>query len=105
MSFIFKDIKNHSRVEKTEFAEIINVDKLIIREATFKILNTAIIYNAEEEYYYTVATCINENNLIETINVEGFEIRPNILELRGAFIDYKEYEEESQVNCIGTIYY
>ncbi|MBU3129808.1 hypothetical protein [Clostridium tagluense] len=105
MSFIFKDIKSSGGVEKIEFAEIINVDRLIRREATFKILNTAIIYNAEEEYYYTLATCINEKNVIETISVEGFEIHANITELRGAYIDYKEYEEDSEVNCIGIIYY
>ncbi|MGH4124424.1 MAG: hypothetical protein ACREV6_15985 [Clostridium sp.] len=105
MSFVFKDIKNSNGVGKIEFAEIINVDRLIRREAIFKILNTAIIYNAEEEYYYTLATCINENNVIETISLEGFEIRANGIELRGAYIDYKEYEEYSEVNCTGTIYY
>ncbi|MBZ9686742.1 hypothetical protein G9F72_010440 [Clostridium estertheticum] len=105
MSYIFKNINNNDRVEKIEFAEIINVDRLIRREATFKILNTAIIYNEEEEYYYTLATCVNEKNVIETISIEGFDIHENVLELRGACIDYVEYEEDSEVNYTGTIYY
>jgi len=105
MNFIFKGIRYNNGVEKNEFEGIINVDRLIRREATFKILNIAIIYNAEEEYYYTVATCVNEKKVIETISVEEFEIHKNVIELRGAYIDYKEYEEGSEVNCTGTIYY
>jgi len=105
MSFLFKDRNNNDGVGKIEFAGIINVDRLIRREATFRILNTTIIYNGEEEYYYTLATCINENNLIETISIEGFEIHANVVELKGAYIDYVEYEEASDVNYTGTIYY
>ena len=105
MSFMYKEKNNNDVVEKIEFGEIINVDRLINREATFRILNTAIIYNGEEEYYYTLATCINENNVIETISIEGFEIHENVIELRGAYIDYAEYEVDSEVNYTGTIYY
>ena len=50
-------------------------------------------------------TCVNENNVIETISIEEFEINENIIELKGAYIDYEEYKEDSEVNCTGTIYY
>lgn len=105
MSFLFKDNKNNNRVEKIEFREIIDVHKLIKRQATFRILNTSIIFNGEEEYYYTLATCVNENNVIETISIEGFDIHENVIELVGAYIDYEEYEEDSEVNYTGTIYH
>lgn len=105
MSFLFKERNNNDVVEKVEFEEIINVAKLIIREATLRILNTTIIYNREEEYYYTLATCINEKHVIETISIEGFEIHENVIQLKGAYIDYAEYEEDSVVNYTGTIYY
>jgi len=105
MSFLFKDRTNNDGLEKIKFEEIIDVGRLIRREATFRILNTSIIYNVEEEYYYTLATCINENNVIETISIEGFEIHENVIELRGACIDFVEYEENSEINYTGTIYY
>ena len=105
MSFLFKEQKTNNPVEKIDFEKIINVDRLIRKEATFRILNTAIIYNAEEEYYYTLATCVNENSVIETISIEGFDIHENVIELKGAYIDYAEYEEDSEINYTGTIYY
>lgn len=105
MKFLFKDKYNNNGVEKNEFDKIINVDRLTIREATFRILNTAIIFNQEEEYYYTLATCINENNVIETISIEGFEILENVTALIGACIDYEEYEEDLEKNYTGTIHY
>lgn len=104
MSFIFKNRDNNLGLRKTEMGEIINVDRLIRRDATFRILNTAIIYNKDEEYYYTLATCVNENNVIETISIEGFQIHENVIELKGAYIDYEEVEEDSEVNYNGTIY-
>ncbi|MBU3144346.1 hypothetical protein [Clostridium sp. CF012] len=105
MSFLFKEQKNNAGVEKIEFEKIINVDRLIRKEATFRILNTAIIFNEEEEYYYTLATCVNEKNVIETISIEGFDIQERVIELKGAYIDYAEYEEDSEVNYTGRIYY
>lgn len=105
MSFLFKGGNNNQEVEKVKFQEVIDVNSLKKREAIFRIINTAIIYNGEEEYYYTLATCVNENNVIETISIEGFEIHENVIELKGAYIDYEEYEEDSEVNYTGTIYY
>jgi hypothetical protein len=104
MSFLFKDRDNNNETRKNEIRGIIDVDRLIRREATFRILDTAIIYNEDEEYYYTLATCINENNVIETISIEGFEIHENVSELKGAYIDYEEVEEHSEVIYEGTIY-
>lgn len=105
MSFLFKERKNNDGVEKIGFEEIINKRRTVIREATFRILNTSIIYNAEEDYYYTLATCVNENNVIETISIESFDIHENVIELNGAYIDYQEHEEDLEINCSGTIYY
>ena len=104
MSFLFKEQRKNNGLEKIEFEKIIDVIRLIRKEATFRILNTAIIYNEEEEYYYTLATCVNENNVIETISIEGFDIHENVIDLRGAYIDYAEYEENSKVNYTGRIY-
>ena len=59
------------------------------------------LYNDEEDYY-TLATCANENNIIETISIEGFEIHENVVELKGAYIDY---EQDSDINSTGIIYY
>ena len=102
MGFLFNDKESKNGVENMKFGKKINKNKLIIRSGTFKILNTAIIYNDEEDYYDTLATCVNEKNIIETISIEGFDIHENVVELKGAYIDY---EEDSQVNSTGTIYY
>jgi len=102
MSFLFKDKENNDGSQRNKFGKSLKKDRVIKREATFKILDTAIIYNDEEDYYDTLATCVNENNIIETISIEGFEIHENVIELKGAYIDY---EEDSEVNFTGTIYY
>lgn len=99
MDLFFKDKKNTSKLPKKY------PNKAIVRSATFRILYTAIIYNVEEDYYNTLATCTNENNIIETISIEEFEIHENVIELRGAYIDYEEYKDGSEINCTGTIYY
>ena len=105
MSFLFNKERNNDGTRRTEYGDIVNVSRMITREATFRILNTAIIYNAEEDYYYTLATCVNENNVIETISIEEFDIHDNVTELKGAYIDYAEYEEDEEINSTGTIYY
>ncbi|MGH4121510.1 MAG: hypothetical protein ACREV6_00975 [Clostridium sp.] len=105
MSFLFKEKKNNDGVEKIGFGEVLNDDKMIRRERRFRILNSVIIYNSEEDYYETLATCVNENNVIETISIEAFDISENVIELKGAYIDYQEYEEDSEINCTGRIYY
>ncbi|MBU3114080.1 hypothetical protein [Clostridium lacusfryxellense] len=86
------------------FVEILNENRDIIRQGRFIILNTSIIYNVEEDFYYTLATCVNDNNEIETISIEGFGIQENILDFKGAYIDYEEYKIDSQINYTGTIY-
>jgi len=104
MSFINKYKENDS-VKKNKFVEILNENREIIRKASFRILNTAIIYNEDEDFYYTLATCVNENNVIETISIEGFAILEDVIDFKGAYIDYEEYEQESETNYTGTIYY
>ena len=99
MNLFFKNKKENSTLSKKY------TNKAIVRRATFRILSTAIIYNIEEDYYDTLATCANEKNVIETISIEEFEIHENVIDLRGAYIDYEEYKEDSEVNCTGTIYY
>ncbi|MBW9152241.1 hypothetical protein [Clostridium estertheticum] len=100
---LFEDIGNNV-VEDIEFVEITDEDRNIIRKARFIILDTAIIYNEEEDFYYTLATCINENKEIETISIESFGIQGNVLEFKGAYIDYEEYEQNSKINYTGRIY-
>ncbi|APC39870.1 hypothetical protein [Clostridium estertheticum] len=100
---LFEDIGNNV-VEDIEFVEITDEDRNIIRKARFIILDTAIIYNEEEDFYYTLATCINENKEIETISIESFGIQENVLEFKGAYIDYEEYEQNSKINYTGRIY-
>ncbi|MBU3171962.1 hypothetical protein [Clostridium estertheticum] len=100
---LFEDIGNNV-VEDIEFVEITDEDRNIIRKARFIILDTAIIYNEEEDFYYTLATCINENKEIETISIESFGINENVLEFKGAYIDYEEYEQNSKINYTGRIY-
>jgi hypothetical protein len=51
MSFLFKGGNNNQAVEKIKFEEVIDVNILKKREAIFRIINTSIIYNGEEEYY------------------------------------------------------
>ena len=102
MSFLFKDKEDINGDQKNRLGKNSKKNKIIKRAATFKILNTAIIYNDEEDYYDTLATCSNENNVIETISIEGFEIHENVVELKGAYIDY---EEDVDVNFTGIIYY
>ncbi|MBU3158533.1 hypothetical protein KPL37_01945 [Clostridium frigoris] len=101
---LFKNIVNNV-VEDIEFVEITDEDRNIIRQARFIILDTTIIYNEEEDFYYTLATCINEKKEIETISIEGFGIHENVIEFKGAYIDYEEYEENSKINYTGTIYH
>ncbi|MBX4262654.1 hypothetical protein KTC96_05495 [Clostridium estertheticum] len=101
MSFLFND-KEKNGIEEIKFGKKLNKNRVITRAVTLKILDTAIIYNDEEDYYDTLATCSNENNIIETISIEGFEIHENVIELKGAYIDY---EQDSDINSTGTIYY
>jgi len=105
MGFIFKDKEKVEVIENIEFVEISSDSRKIIRQVNFRILDTAIIYNEEEDFYYTLATCVNENNLIETISIEGFGIHENVIDFKGAYIDYEEFEENSETNYTGTIYY
>ena len=102
---LFRDKISNNLVEDIEFVEIKDEDRNVLRQARFRILNTSIIYNEEEDFYYTLATCINEKKEIETISIEGFGIHENVIEFKGAYIDYEEYEKNSQINYTGTIYY
>lgn len=102
---IFEDNEDNNIVKDIEFVEIIGENRNIIRQGRFRILNTTIIYNEEEDFYYTLASCINENKEIETISIEGFGIHENVIEFKGAYIDYEEYEQNSEINYTGTIYY
>jgi hypothetical protein len=104
MSFLFNKEKRNRGVEKVGFQEDFNEDRTIIRKITLRILNTAIIYNVGEDYYETLATCVNEHNEIETISIEAFKVDEKVTEFKGAYIDYAEIEGDSDVECIGRIY-
>ena len=105
MRINYKEKENDDGEGGINFVEILNVNRDIIRQVRFRILDTSIIYNKEEDFYYTLATCVNENNEIETISIEGFGIQESVIDFKGAYIDYEEYKEDSQINYTGTIYY
>ncbi len=46
----------------------------------------------------------NSNNGVEKISIESFDISENVIELKGAYIDYEEFEEDSELRCTGKIY-
>lgn len=75
-----------------------------IRKAVFKIINVQIIYDSDECLFYTAATCINENNKIETINLDDFIVDKDIDSLIGSNIDYEEFEEFEEITVKGRIY-
>lgn len=76
----------------------------LTRQATLKILNTQIIYDPEYNIYDTVATCINENNQIETLSINGLDIDTCITSLIGNYIDYQVYEENGEAIYMGNIH-
>ena len=45
MNLVYKEKEKDNVVENIKFTEILDVNKIIIRQAKFSILNTAIIYN------------------------------------------------------------
>lgn len=104
MSFLFNKEKSNDGVEKVGFGEVFNEDRTVIRKITFRILNTAIIYNTGGEFYETLATCVNEHNEIETISIDAFKVDEKVTEFRGAYIDYEEIEGDFDVECTGRIY-
>jgi len=96
--------ENDNGEEKIKFVEILNENRTILRKVIFRILDTTIIYNEEEDFYYTLATCVNESNEIETISIEEFGIHENVVDFKGSFIDYEEYEQNSEIKYNGIIY-
>ena len=74
------------------------------RKCTLRIINTQIIYDNDECIFYTLATCVNEINEIETVSLEGFIIDENVSNLEGSYIDYEEYEEYGEDYTKGRIY-
>lgn len=100
---MFKDLFNIKEKECAFDGEKLE-KKEPIRKCVFKILNTQIIHDAREATYYTLATCINEKGEIETVDIEGFKINENVKELKGAYIDYIEYDEDYYESCDGVIF-
>lgn len=80
-------------VEKGEFHEGFDQDETIVRRALMRIIATQIVYNEDDGVCYTMATCINEHNRIETINIEGFKIDANVSNMIGAQVEYETYDE------------
>lgn len=81
-----------------------NESEEITRKGTFRILNTSVVYDSDDEVFNTVATCINEKNKIETISIDGFEILSEVKNLDGANIDYQEFFEDGEQYYSGKIY-
>lgn len=76
----------------------------ITRKAKLKILKAEIVYNDEDDVYETMATCINEDNKIETISIEDFTIDSVITNFVGTYIDYEEYTKDGEESFTGRIY-
>lgn len=87
---------------KEEYSD--NESDEITRKGTFTILNTSAVYDSDDEVFNTVATCINEQNKIETISIDGFEILSEVKNLSGAKIDYQEFFEDGEQYYSGKIY-
>jgi hypothetical protein len=88
------------RFEEHEDSE----ETVVIRKGIFKILNTQIVYDNDEDTCYTLATCVNEKNELETIKIEGFIIDENVADLIGASIEYEEYLEDEEEYIHGKIF-
>ncbi|OPJ64676.1 hypothetical protein [Clostridium oryzae] len=76
----------------------------IIKEETYKILQSQIVYDSEQDSYITLATCTTEEDKVETVNIDGFSIDRTVLELKGAYIDVKVTEEDGEEYYSGRIY-
>lgn len=71
---------------------------IVVRKALMRIIDTQIVYNKRHGVCYTMATCINEHNRIETINIEDCIIDSNVTNMIGAQIEYKGYTEYEPLN-------
>ncbi|WP_027626500.1 hypothetical protein [Clostridium lundense] len=80
-------------VEKGEFHDELDQGENIARRALMRIIDIQIVYNTDDGVCYTMATCINEHNRIETINIEGFKIDSNVSNMVGAQVEYETYDE------------
>jgi len=100
---LFGRIEEDDAVEVGKFEE--QEDEAIsIRKCKLRILNTQIIYDSDEALYYTLATCINEKEQVETISLEGFSIESNVGGLVGSYIDYEEFDDFGEITNKGRIY-
>ena len=90
-------------VERGRFEEDENSTRTILRKARMRIVKTQIVYDGEEGVFVTVAACINEDNQLETISIEGFNIDSSVTNLVGAYIDYEEFEEYDEEGVDGKI--
>lgn len=97
---MFKSLFGNDEGQNEEMEEL----EESLRSGKFKILSVQAVYNTDEEEYYTAATCINEQNKIESISIEDFEISMDVTDLAGAYIDYEEYEEDGEIFYKGKIY-
>ncbi len=105
--FLFGGNDDDDEIEIGKSEEYDNEDnegKTIIRQGRLKILSTQVVYDYDESTFYTLATCINEKNQLETISIEDFHIDENVTSLSGAFIDYEKYLEDEEEYAIGKIY-
>lgn len=74
------------------------------REETYKILQSQIVYDSQQDSYITLVTCTTEEDKVETVNIDGFSIDRTVSELKGAYIDIKVTEEDGEEYYSGRIY-
>lgn len=90
---LFGKNEEYDGVEKGEFHEESAQGEPIARKSIMRIIAIQIVYNEDDGVCYTMATCINEHNRIETINIEGFNIDSNVSNIVGAQVEYETDEE------------
>lgn len=101
---LFGNSDDSDDFDKYSYEEKQTDDRFMLRTTTLKIISTQIIYDSDDGVYYTIATCINESNEIETINIEGFKIEGMLSSLVGCNLDYEEFESDGEESTSGRIY-
>ncbi|GIM27929.1 hypothetical protein CPJCM30710_05950 [Clostridium polyendosporum] len=98
-----KSYKTYNNYEMEQI-ELLDGGEKLLKKANFRILKIVASYDSEEDQYITLATCINQNNEIETISIEGFKIENSVTSLQGAYIEIDVYQDDNEEYYEGRIY-
>jgi hypothetical protein len=101
---IFRNGEQEDDVKKMNHINDENKNTTVLRKETFRVLSTQIVYDSEQDSYNTLATCVNQNDEIETVNINGFKVERGVTSLVGAFIDIEVTEDAGEEYYAGRIY-